>query len=256
LTSVLFRRRLAVAKVGWPKTFPPLTAERERIRDDFMKYWHEVLPRRYGLIDRFNHTYPVRTAPAGFMRTLEIGAGIGEHLEYETLTPEQEANYHALELRENMSREIRRRFPGVRTVTADCQQRLPFPDGYFDRVLAVHVLEHLPDLPAAVREMYRVCDKERGVVSIVIPCEGGLAYALARRISAQRIFEKRYKQSYQWFIEREHLNRPAEILGLLDRYFTKTGAKYFPLAVPFVFCNLVIGVTLEPRKEPLCTEAA
>jgi hypothetical protein len=62
----------------WPKTFPPLSAEQERIREDYVKYWHEVLPRRFGAIERFNHSYPVRHAPA-FRRTLEIGAGIGEH---------------------------------------------------------------------------------------------------------------------------------------------------------------------------------
>ena len=33
----------AVSK--WPKTFPPLTPEQKRISDDFMKYWHEVLPK-------------------------------------------------------------------------------------------------------------------------------------------------------------------------------------------------------------------
>src|SRR4051794_25958748 len=120
-------------KNTWPKTFPPLTPRQEAIRNDFMKYWHEVLPRRYGRIDRFNHTYCVRRAPASFLRTLEIGAGLGEHLAYERLTPAQERNYHALELRENMSREIQRRFPNVQTHTGDCQQRLPFPDDWFDR---------------------------------------------------------------------------------------------------------------------------
>jgi SAM-dependent methyltransferase len=231
----------------WPKTFPPLTAEQERIRDDFMKYWHEVLPRRFGIVEKFNHLYPVRHAPE-FRRTLEIGAGLGEHLEYERLTPEQEQNYHALELRENMSREIRRRFPRVQTITGDCQQRLPFPDGAFDRVLAIHVLEHLPNLPAAIAEVYRVCDKERGVFSVVIPCEGSLAYTLARRCSAQRLFERRYHQPYRWFIEREHINVPAEILGALEPYFTVGHRSFFPIPLPLLFCNLVIGLTLQPRK--------
>jgi SAM-dependent methyltransferase len=237
----------------WPKTFPPLSPEQERIRDDFMKHWHEVLPRKFGVIDRFNHGYCVRHAPPEFTRTLEVGAGIGEHIEYETLTPEQERNYYALELRENMSAEIRRRFPRVRTITADCQQRLPFADGFFDRVLAIHVLEHLPNLPAAVRELYRVCDKRRGVLGVVIPCEGGMAYTLARRVSAQRIFEKRYNQPYKWFIEREHVNRPSEILGQLRPYFTVSQRTFYPLRIPAVFCNLVIGLTLQPRTEPACT---
>lgn len=231
----------------WPKTFPPLTAEQQRISDDFMKHWHEVLPRRFGVIERFNHGYAVRHAPADFHRTLEIGAGLGEHLHYEKLTPEQEAGYTALELRENMCEQIRAQFPRVRAITGDCQQRLAFPDGAFDRILAIHVLEHLPNLPAAVREMRRLCDEERGVFSVVIPCEGGLAYSLARRLSAQRIFEARYGQPYRWFIEREHINRPPEILGELEKHFTVTHRSFFPLVLPWVFCNLVIGLTLRPK---------
>jgi ubiquinone/menaquinone biosynthesis C-methylase UbiE len=244
-----------MTRYHWPKTFPPLTPEQERIRDDFMKHWHEVLPKKFGIIDRFNHSYCVKHAGT-FERTLEIGAGIGEHIEYEALTPEQERNYHALELRENMSREIARRFPRIRTITADCQQTLPFADGYFDRVLAIHVLEHLPNLPVAVAELYRVCDKRRGVLSVVIPCEGSVAYTLARRVSAQRIFEKRYKQPYKWFIEREHVNVPGEIFAALDPYFTVHHRSFFPFPVPLLFCNLVIGLTLQPRKESSWTKCA
>jgi SAM-dependent methyltransferase len=229
----------------WPKTFAPLTAEQEAIRDDFMRHWHEVLPRRFGMIDRFNHTYPVRHAPAGFARTLEIGAGLGEHLDYERLDDAQRAGYVALELRPNMASEIARRHPGIRTLVGDCQERIPFPDGHFDRIVAVHVLEHLPNLPAAVRELRRLC-AAGGVLQIVIPCEGGLAYSLARRVSAQRIFEKRYRQSYRWVIEREHVNRPAEILEELAPAFAVMHRGFFPLPVPSIELNLVIGLTLRP----------
>jgi len=96
--------------------------------------------------------------------------------------------------------------------------------------------------------MHRLCDPDRGVFQIVIPCEGSLAYTLARRISAQRIFEKRYKQPYHWFISREHINVPREILEVLSEYFTVTTRKFFPIPVPFEFCNLVIGLTLTPKR--------
>ena len=233
--------------VPWPKTLPCLTAEQQRISDDFMKYWHEVLPRRYGLVDDFNHRYPVRQAARTFQRTLEVGAGLGEHLAYERLTPEQAAQYVALELRPNMAAQIKQRFPQVQTVVGDCQKPLDFPSGSFDRILAVHVLEHLPNLPAAIAEMHRLSTPD-GRFHVVIPCEGGWAYSLARRISAQRIFEKRYGQSYDWFIQREHLNRPEEILWELNRYFRVIHRAYFPLRVPWIFCNLCIGLTLEPAK--------
>jgi len=232
----------------WPKRFDPLTPEQARISDDFMKYWHEVLPRRFGAVDRFNHRYVVDHAPASFRRTLEIGAGLGEHLEYERLTDAQRAEYYAVDIRENMVAEIRRRFPAVHAVVGDCQQRLDFADGFFDRVIAIHVLEHLPDLPAAVRELHRVCDGEAGTLSIVIPCEGSFAYSLARRISAQHEFERRYGQPYRWFIEREHVNVPDEIFEELDRYFERRSTRYFPLAIPAQACNLCIGATYAPRR--------
>jgi len=231
----------------WPKVLPCLSEEQQRISDDFMQHWHEVLPRRYKIVDDFNHRYPVQHAPKDFSRTLEIGAGLGEHIEYERLSPEQTKQYVALELRPNMAETIQKRFPDVQVAVGDCQTRLPFSDNYFDRIIAVHVLEHLPMLPSAVLELFRVCDKQKGVLSVVIPCEGSFAYNLARRISAQRQFEKRYKQSYRWFIEREHLNKPAEIISELQQRFTIKHRGFFPIPIPATFCNLCIGLTLRPK---------
>ena len=238
---------ISLSQSKWPKKFRPLTPDQERISNDFMRYWHEVLPKRYGIVEKFNHRYPIQNAPIGFSRTIEIGGGIGEHLEYEKLTNEQEFEYVAVDIRENMVNEIRRRFPKVKAVIGDCQKRLDFPDGFFDRVLAIHVLEHLPNLPAAIRELYRLCDKKHGVLSIVIPCEGSIAYSLARKISAQRIFEKRYKQPYRWLIEREHINRPDEIFEELSSYFLIKHSSFFPIPVKLEFCNLCIGATFRPK---------
>lgn len=233
----------------WPKHIAPLTPERQIISDDFMKLWHEKLP-RYSAIERFNHGWVVKNAPAGFSRTLEIGAGLGEHIRFEHLSPQQESGYWALELRSNMAAEIKRRFPQVQTVIGNCQDELAFQANYFDRIVAVHVLEHLPNLPAAIREVYRLCDKERGTFQVVIPCEGSLAYGFCRRISAQRIFEKRYKQSYRWFIEREHINLPWEIMQELEPYFSVEKRSYFPIPIPFLFCNICIAMNLRPKAIP------
>jgi SAM-dependent methyltransferase len=231
----------------WPKELPPLTADERLISDDFMHYWHEVLPRRYGIVDRFNHTYVVRTAPEGFVRSLEIGAGNGEHLRYERLSSVQRENYFALDIRENMVAELRKKHPEINSIVGDCQDRIDFADGHFDRILAIHVLEHLPNLPAAVKEMHRLCEKHRGVLSVVMPCEGSLAYSIARRISAQRIFEARYKRSYGWLIGREHINRPKEIFEELARFFRLVSSAYFPIPLKMEVCNLCIGATFKPR---------
>jgi ubiquinone/menaquinone biosynthesis C-methylase UbiE len=232
---------------SWPKKVSPLSAEQQRISDDFMRYWLEVLPRHYGFVERFNHTYVVNHSPPDFVRTLEIGAGLGEHLLYEKLTPAQEKNYVAIDVRDNLLQKLRERFPKVQTHLGDCQGQLDFSNEHFDRILAIHVLEHLPNLPAAIKEMHRLCDKKRGVFLVVIPCEGSLPYTIARRISAQRLFEKRYQQSYRWFIEREHINRPYEIRSELERFFKITNQSYFPIPLPFTFCNLIIGLMLKPK---------
>jgi ubiquinone/menaquinone biosynthesis C-methylase UbiE len=128
-------------------------------------------------------------------------------------------------------------------VVGDCQQGLPFPDGYFHRILAIHVLEHLTNLPAALGEIRRVL-KPGGAFLAVLPCEGGLLYGFCRRISAQRIFEKRYKQDYGWFIRSEHVNTAREILAEIEAFFRVSHGKYFPCYVPDLNFNVAIGLTL------------
>ena len=74
----------------------------------------------------------------------------------------------------------------------DCEKKIDFENNFFDRVLAIHILEHLPNLPNAINEVARVL-KDSGMFQIVIPCEGSIAYTITRKISAKRIFEKKYK---------------------------------------------------------------
>lgn len=235
----------------WPKTPPPLTGEQQAAHDSFMKQWHEILPQRYGVVEKFNHLFPVQNTRPGFHRTIEVGAGLGEHLRYERLSPEQESSYNAVELRTNMAERLRAKHPHISVIVGDCQDRLPFPDGHFDRYVAIHVLEHLPNLPACLEEAWRLLDKSRGQLLAVIPCEGGLAYHLARRISAQRDFERTYGMSYRPYVEHEHLNRPHEILAELDPYFSIETRRYFPLRfIPAVSANLCLGLALVPRQRP------
>ncbi len=235
----------------WPKILPALTSEQQRRSDEFMKLWHVELAGRprYGMIEKFNHSFPVEHSPRGFKTTLEIGAGLGEHLNYEKLSPEQERGYYCNEYRENMAAEIRRRFPNVQTVVGDCQQRMDFPDGYFDRYVAIHVLEHLPNLPAAIREAWRLLNKQTGRMLVVIPTEGSPAYGLARKISAERVWKRHFAAPYAEFYKREHINLVPEILEELDAHFTIEAKSFFPLRVPLWFCNLVIGLALVPRPQ-------
>jgi SAM-dependent methyltransferase len=226
---------------AWPKQLPAFTDDEQRVRDAFMARWLEYLPRRGGFVERFNHGYPLRD-DSDARRTLEIGAGLGAHIPFENLERQQ---YFAVELREELADDLSERFPNVTTLVADCQERLPFDDGFFDRALAIHVLEHLPDIPAALDEVARVLAPD-GRFHAVIPCEGGLAYSLARRFTSKRLFEREFGRDYDWFIRYEHINVPWEIESELAKRFRIVDSRFFPFRIPSVKVNLVIGLTMQP----------
>jgi SAM-dependent methyltransferase len=207
-----------------------------------MGHWLRILPDRYRRVERFNHGYPLRAAPPQG-RTLEIGAGRGGHVRHEDLSVQ---DYHAVELRPDLVEELRARFPTVHAIQADCQRSLPYGEAYFDRVLAIHILEHLPDLPAALEEVRRVL-KPTGRFVVCIPCEGGLAHRLGRRLTVQRTFERRYGVPYGPHIRADHINEPREIMEELRARFRVAHRRFYPLGVPLVDVNIQIGLTLEPR---------
>jgi SAM-dependent methyltransferase len=232
-----------VPPAKWPKIVPTLSPERQAIRDDFMRSHLEAMQTKwYGFIGRFDNKYALRTFVPG-SKTLEIGAGIGEHLNWEKY---QEQEYHAIEMRQELCDKLRSLYKGVNAIVADCQKTMPFENEYFDRVIAIHVLEHLPDLPKALKEIWRLL-KTNGKLSVVIPCEGAWAYSIARRISAKPHFEKKYNDSYDWLIASEHLSKPGEIIYELKQLFEIVHTRYFPLLVPVINFNLTIGLTLTKR---------
>ena len=227
---------------SWPKQRPILSDPRRAILEDWYAYWLTAALPRYGSIVRFNHQYPAATAVAG-ARTLEIGAGTGEHLLYEDLNHQE---YFALELRAELAGRLQSRFPKVKVIIGDCEENIDVPDDFFDRVLAIHVLEHLANLPRALQEVARVL-KPGGTFSVVIPCEGGFGYQIGRRFSSKWQFEKRYGISYEWLISYEHVNRADEIIQELETAFIVKHKAYFPFRVPSLHLNLFVGLTMAPR---------
>jgi SAM-dependent methyltransferase len=98
----------------------------------------------------------------------------------------------------------RRRDSSLHLLETDAT-KLPFPDKYFDRVLSVHLLEHLPDPAKAIGEMARVI-KPQGRAVIVVPCE---------RVRGDTAF------AGWWRFKNLHLHRfrPPDITALLLPYF-------------------------------------
>jgi len=232
----------------WPKKVPQLTAEQTRVNDDWQKYWFETnRTNTYGRIFDFGHNFVFRNSRPGFIRTLEIGAGLGDHLYYEKISDEQMENYISVERRENMANGFKARWPHAKVTLGDCQEHINYPDGYFDRVIAIHVLEHLYNLPAALKESYRLLNKDYGQLLVVLPCEGGFGYSLGRKLTTERMFVKRYNMPYKWSIEAEHPNTAEEVIHEIKKSFSIERQAWYPMLVPSIDLNLCIGLALKPR---------
>jgi SAM-dependent methyltransferase len=227
----------------WPKVPPALSDEQRTAREKFMQLWHEILPRKYAIIEKFNHNYVVKLPHKIGSKTLEIGAGLGEHLKHENLDTQ---DYYCLEYRESFCEQIKPLLPPDRVTCGDIQKKQKWDAGTFDRVIAIHVLEHLNNLPAALEEVSRLLKKD-GFFDVVIPCEGGFSYSLARKISAERVFVKNFKMDYAPIIKSEHINTYGEVLALLLEHFSVKKISHFPFRFPIATFNLVVGFRLTKK---------
>lgn len=113
-------------------------------------------------------------------RMLEVGCGPA------VMTPELVAmgfQVHGIDISGEMVRRARERMAGHPLERRCCFalgdfERLQFPDGFFDAVLAMGVLEYLPDYGPALRSAARVL-KPGGVAVLTVP-SGISSYHLGR----------------------------------------------------------------------------
>ena len=190
------------------------------------EFLDELKPGSFGWISRFDHHFAAASAGEGLL-TLEIGAGTGTHLAYETT-----GEYIALDGFAELASMIPDR-PGLSVIVADCEGPLPYSDGHFDRVLAIHVLEHLYNLPAALDEAGRVL-KPGGVFCGRHPMSRrSWLLDVGQRFTSRRMFEQRFPDlTYDWLIDYDHCNSAREVLGELERRSACCDEDSFPYGYP------------------------
>jgi SAM-dependent methyltransferase len=244
----------------WPKQKAVLSDSDEIINEDWQEYWLSLMQQNYSAVANFNHQYVINAGKNLGGQILEVGAGGGEHIELERRAGTPLDNYRVLELRPAFAKTVRARFPSVEVMTGDCQREIPVASKSIHRVIAIHVMEHLENLPNFLREASRILHPVEGRLLAVIPCEGGLGYSLGRRVTSQRLFEKRYRKPYHSIIAAEHLNTAHEILSEIPSYFRIDSSQWWPLYVPNIHLNLCVGLSLAPLKsneyQPECSRAA
>jgi len=169
-----------------------------------------------------------------FSRVLEVGAGTGIHIGFVRHGYDE---YVMTDLNPPMLASAEHKSRGATVVEVQDATKLTYPDASFDRVVAAHVLEHLPKPHEVLREWFRVL-KVGGVLSIVLPCDPGVAWRLGRAVGARGKFVKR-GIDYDYWMAREHINAINSLVALA-RYYFPTGRreKWLPFGIPSMDLNL------------------
>ena len=172
-----------------------------------------------------------------FPRVLEVGAGTGIHLSHVKHGFDE---YVMTDLNAPMLVSAQRRTEGHQgKVTAMAQDatKLDFPDASFNRVIATHVLEHLPKPHEVLREWQRVL-KPGGLLSIILPCDPGLGWRLGRTVGARQKFIKAGIE-YDYWMAREHINAINGLVAFIRYYFPEgKRERWSPLRIPSMDLNL------------------
>lgn len=174
---------------------------------------------------------------ARFDRVLEIGAGTGEHLPF---VRHQFEHYVLTDLDPKTLEVAKKKLAGVRegklSFEVQAGNTLDYPDNAFDRVVAVHVLEHIYQPHLVIKELCRVL-RRGGVLSILIPTDPGFAWRLGRRLGprknalAQGI-------AYDYVMAREHVNSCNNLVAILRHYFPKATESWWPCPIGSIDLNL------------------
>jgi phosphatidylethanolamine/phosphatidyl-N-methylethanolamine N-methyltransferase len=164
-----------------------------------------------------------------FPQVLEIGGGIGEHLEF---ILHDYDNYFITDIR----------LPTLQGKFAESQriicrienaEQLSFPDRSFDRVISTCLLHHVQNPEKVFEEILRVL-KTNGVATIFLPCDPGLFVRILRGLTTARNAKKAGFLGYQLMISREHRNHFISLLNMAKFVFRgkRLQVNYFPFRVP------------------------
>ncbi|MEO9632558.1 MAG: class I SAM-dependent methyltransferase [Sulfitobacter sp.] len=119
---------------------------------------------------------------------------------------------------------------------------LPFYDDSFDRLIATHVLEHVPDPHTALAEWVRVV-KPGGVLSIILPCDPGWGWRLGRHLGPRKQAEAA-GLPYDYYMAREHINSIYNLQEIIRFHFPKREVAWWPTRIPAPDINLIYAANL------------
>ena len=219
---------------------------------NYEKIWREHYQKRNyetGVAAWFmnqSHTWAEKkfTKDDYFSKVLEIGAGGSIHLQHVRHKYDEYilSDIDEIFLEKNLPASKKDKI-SVKREDATC---LTFENNSVDRLIASHVLEHLADPHLVLREWYRVV-KPNGIMTIVLPCDPGMAWRLGRNFGP-RSSAKNVGIEYNYWMAREHINSITNLIALIRYYFTRREEYWRPFFVPNIDINLFYICHLEVQK--------
>ena len=113
---------------------------------------------------------------------------------------------------------------------------LTYSDHSFDRLIATHVLEHLPNPVQVLKEWNRVI-RPQGVISIVLPCDPGMLWRLGRHLGPRRN-AKKLGIAYDYLQAAEHINSIFNLIVFIRHHYEDVSELWYPTRVPVPDLNL------------------
>jgi ubiquinone/menaquinone biosynthesis C-methylase UbiE len=227
------------------------------------KAWVEYREKFADVYDESNYASPLQSAvmrashklterafdkTKHFGRVLEVGAGTGEHFPFVRHSFDQ---YILSDLDVGTLERAKKKLSGTfgGEVVFDIQSgaELNYPDNSFDRVVAVHVLEHIYQPHLVLKEWRRVL-KPNGVLSVLIPTDPGVAWRLGRNIGPRK---RAMAQgiAYDYVMAREHVNPCNNLIALLRHYFPNAKEQWWPFPIASIDLNLFFSFNAVVKKQ-------
>lgn len=213
--------------------------------DDYYKRWAEAYDNsnyEKGLaatLMKRGHALLEKRFPAGSYceSVVEVGAGSGAHFPFVQHGYGQYVMTDASDLILDKARKATvAPAKGQVIFQRENAAQLSFSDASFDRLIAAHVLEHMPNPHEVLREWARVV-KPGGVLSLLLPCDPGMLWRLGRHFGPRSAAEKA-GIAYDYWMAREHINSINNLISLIRYYFDDVDEGWFPLPVPSIDLNL------------------
>jgi hypothetical protein len=159
----------------------------------------------------------VAERPARY-KTLEIGAGNLNHLEYEPSSKQYDIVEPFDDLYANSPHRSRidKIYQNVHEIT----------NSRYDRIVSIATFEHICDLPSVIGKSGLLLEPQ-GRLRVAIPSEGTLLWALGWKLTTGIEFRLRHHLDYGVLMRYEHVNSAKDVANTLRYFFNSVRQSVF-----------------------------